>query len=112
MTPTEAFEAIGRGVVQQLLASAPAASPAAMLPAETDAPSGAASPPEAPSVIKADLPTPSFDQLEEQALPGFEDIPPATLAAMEKAVKDLQRGNGPPIGFYDPQEADQRAPLS
>lgn len=111
MKAEDLFEAIGRGIVKQLLAPEPAVTPTAMLPAKTDSPSGAATPPGEPSVIPGTVPTPSFDQVDEP-LPGFEGIPRATLLEMEKAMEKITRGNTPPPGFYNPEDADQRAPLS
>ena len=109
MTADQLFEAIGRGIVQQLLASAPAVTPTAMLPAKTEPP-GQAIPPEA-SVIPGEIPKPGFDHVDEP-LPGFEHIPRATLREMEAAMEKITRGQEPPPGFYNPEDADQRAPLS
>ena len=108
MKAEDLFEAIGRGIVKQLLAPEAAVSPAAMFPAENGPPEGVVSPPEAPSIIPGDLPTPSFDQVEGQ-LPL---IPPATLKQMQDAVERIQRGNGVPPGFYDKDDADTSVPLS
>lgn len=111
MKAEDLFEAIGRGIVKQLLAPEPALSPGAMLPAES-VPSGASSPPEAPVIVPAEgIPTPGFDQTD-QPLPGFEGIPRATLLEMERAMEKITRGNEPAPGFYRPEDADQRAPLS
>ena len=109
MKAEDLFEAIGRGIVKQLLAPEPAATPAAMLPAKTE-PSGVPIPPEV-SVIPTEMPKPGFDHVDEP-LPGFEGIPRATLREMEAAMQKITRGNEPPPGFYNPEDADQRAPLS
>lgn len=67
--------------------------------------------PPAGVVLPGEIPRPGFDQVDEP-LPGFEGIPPATLREMNAAMEKITRGQGPPPGFYDPSEADQRAPLS
>ena len=80
-------------------------------PAE-NGPSGDSPSPGAPSIIPADgIPTPAFDQVDEP-LPGFEMVPRATLRDMEQAMEKITRGQQPPPGFYNPEDADQRAPLS
>jgi hypothetical protein len=60
------------------------------------------------TVVPGDLPTPSFDE----ALPGFENVPPVSLKDVEAAMERITRGNEAPPGFYRPDEADTRAPLS
>ena len=99
MTPEAIIEAFARGLVKAL-ADVPVA------PAPTAAPAA----PSEPSVVEATLPTPSFDQAaDEGQLPL---IPPATLRDMERAMDSIVRGNGVPDGFYNPEDADTRAPLS
>lgn len=114
MKADDLFEAIGRGIVKQLLANdlapEPALSPGATLPAESGPP-GDSKPPEAPSIIQADLPTPSFDLVDEP-LPGFESIPPATLRDMQAAMDRITKGDTIPPGFYDKDTADTSVPLS
>ena len=114
MKADDLFEAIGRGIVRELLATAPAETPSAMLPAKPRRPrKGADSQPGAVTVTPGDTPpTPSFDNVEEPPLPGFEGIPRATLREMEAAMERITRGNQPAPGFYNPEDADQRAPLS
>ena len=110
----ELFEAIGRGIVRELLATAPVETPSAMLPAKPHRPrKGADSQPGAVTVTPGDgIPTPGFDQVDEPPLPGFEGIPRATLREMEAAMEKITRGNQPPPGFYDPETADTSVPLS
>ena len=103
---------IVRGVLQGLVPE-PVVTPTTKVPAKVrrprrkqadSAPAGTTVTPDAP-------PTPGFDHVDEP-LPGFESVPRATLAEMERAMEKITRGNTVPPGFYDPNEADQRAPLS
>ena len=48
----------------------------------------------------------------DEPLPGFEGIPRATLREMEAAMEKITRGQGPPPGFYTPEDADTSVPLS
>ena len=64
-----------------------------------------------PTVIPGDVPRPGFDHVDEP-LPGFEMVPRATLRDMEAAMEKITRGQGPPPGFYNPEDADTSVPLS
>ena len=99
MTKADLIAAAARGFMEAILAhESPGAPPSAVTP------------PSEPSVVEATLPTPSFDQAaDEGQLPL---IPPATLRDMERAMDSIVRGNGVPDGFYRPEDADTRAPLS
>lgn len=112
MKAEDLFEAIGRGIVRELLASAPTESPS-VVPAKPDRPrDGADTAPGAVTVTPGEQPpTPSFDNVEEPPLPGFEGIPRATLREMEAAMERITRGQGPPPGMYDPN-VDPSVPLS
>lgn len=104
-------EAFARGLTQGLLglADVPAvANHPATTPPAKDAPPGN-DPPGGSSLIPGAIPTPGFDHVE-QPLPGFEDVPPITLEQMEAFMEGLHKKT--PKDFYDPAEADQRAPLS
>lgn len=100
MTKADLIAAAARGFMEAILADD---RPIVSIPAAPAAPSE-------PSVVEATLPTPSFDQAaDEGQLPL---IPPATLRDMERAMDSIVRGNGVPEGFYRPEDADTRAPLS
>ena len=103
---------IVRGVLQGLVPE-PAVTPAATLPTKARRPrrKQADTAPAGTTVIPGEVPRPGFDHVDEP-LPGFEMVPRATLRDMEAAMEKITRGQGPPPGFYDPNEADQRAPLS
>lgn len=110
MKADDLFAAIGRGIVEALLASAPTETPS-VVPAKPRR-SRVADTPGAVTVTPADgIPTPGFDQIDEP-LPGFENVPRATLREMEAAMEKITRGNQPPPGFYNPEDADTSVPLS
>jgi hypothetical protein len=107
MKADELVEAMMRGLVKALVDVQAPVHPGKP-PAKQRRPRRGASPPAGTTVVHADLPTPGFDQADEQ-LPL---IPPTTMREMERAMEAIQRGNGVAPGFYDPNEADTRAPLS
>lgn len=124
MNKRETIEAIFAGLARGLLVLAvdEAAVVPARPPAKSRRPRGthppsrtAAIPPAlAREIIPQAFPQPNFDpepQPVQDPMPGFEGVPAATLAAMEKAVESITRGNGVPPGFYDPQDGPS-VPLS
>ncbi len=127
-SPESLVEALARGLVQALLAASPAtvAQPpesgaaAVKSRAKRRRPRPAATPSRRPGtaarevVIPADLPKPGFDPAGDAPLPGFEQVPPVrTLADVEAAMERFTRGDGPPPGFYNPDEdTAMKAPLS
>ena len=116
MTPEKLVEAFARGLMRGILADEPiAVTPAVNRPAKARRPrrrrGNPADSPAETTVIPGEVPRPGFDHVDEP-LPGFEMVPRATLRDMEAAMEKITRGQGPPPGFYDPNEADQRAPLS
>ena len=116
MTAEELVAVVVRGVLQGLTSVQPAVvTPTAPARVKARRPcrgrGNPADPPAGTTVIPGDMPKPGFDHVDEP-LPGFESVPRATLAEMERAMEKITRGNTVPPGFYDPNEADQRAPLS
>lgn len=127
VTVESLLEAFARGVVSGILATSNPgeASSSLRVPAKGRrrrgvlAASPASSPPIAArpiEVVPGNLPTPSFDQTDEQQpLPGMEDIPATTLAEMNAAMEKIIRGNGVPPGMFDPDDPESsrhRVPLS
>lgn len=110
LTPEEFGESIGRGILKALLDVKPPEA-TGKAPSKNRSRGGTHSPPGADTVIPGEVATPSFDQVDSP-LPGFEGIPRATLREMESAMEKITRGQGPPPGFYDPDEADSSVPLS
>lgn len=115
MTAEALIEALARGFVTALLAASDAREPAAANPTHRARRRPRKATPTAPraatTVIPGEVPTPGFDHVDDP-LPGFEGIPPATLRDMQAAMDRITKGNEPAPGFYRPEDADQRAPLS
>ena len=107
MKPDELVEAMMRGLVKALV-DVQATEHHGKPPTKRRPRSRIATAPGTPTITPANLPMPGFDQADDQ-LPL---IPPATLRDMEAAMESLTRGNGIAPGFYDPNDADTRAPLS
>ena len=112
MKAEDLVAAFARGLMQGLVNVPAAETPSATPRTKARRPRRVADTPAGATVIPGEIPKPSFDQVDEP-LPGFENVPRATLREMEAAMEKITRGNEPPPGFYSVDDAKgKNVPLS